>query len=286
MSMPNSPSRFVLLSSLAAALLCACATAPAPLASGPRTDVPEAIPGFLAGYLDPAAVPSSLELLPPPPAPGTAALAHDEEVHRNVQALRGTPRWEQAAVDADLHFPGAASAFDCALGTAVTAEGTPRLYQVLQRLMADVGHYGTRSAKNHYLRPRPFMAHGETTCTPDNEAGLRKSGSYPSGHTAIGWASALVLAEASPDQAEAVLARGRSFGESRLVCNVHWQSDILQGRFVAASVVARLHANPQFTEDMAIARRELDTARTQGTPPARDCKAEAEALSVPIPDVL
>ena len=75
---------------------------------------------------------------------------------------------------------------------------------------------------------------------------MSKSGSYPSGHTAIGWAWALVLCEIAPEQTEAILARGRAFGESRMVCNVHWQSDVIEGRFMGASVVARLHAEPQF----------------------------------------
>jgi len=49
---------------------------------------------------------------------------------------------------------------------------------------------------------------------------------------ALGWAWALILAEIAPERADALFARGRSYGESRLVCNVHCQSDILQGRFM------------------------------------------------------
>jgi len=70
---------------------------------------------------------------------------------------------------------------------------------------------------------------------------LEKDGSYPSGHSAVGWAWALILSEISPAQTDAILARGRVFGESRNVCNVHWHSDVVQGRSMGASTVARLH---------------------------------------------
>ena len=80
--------------------------------------------------------------------------------------------------------------------------------------MTDIG-LAPYSAKNAYQRERPFMVRGETVCTPKDEEALRKDGSYPSGHTAIGWGWALILTELAPDRAEQILARGRSFGESR-----------------------------------------------------------------------
>ncbi|HEX8056091.1 MAG TPA: phosphatase PAP2 family protein, partial [Novosphingobium sp.] len=104
---------------------------------------------------------------------------------------------------------------------------------------------------------RPFVAHGNTTCLPRDEAMLRKDGSYPSGHSALGWGWALVLAELAPEKADAILQRGRDFGQSRLVCNAHWASDVDAGRLVAAATVARLHADPVFTADLAAARQEL-----------------------------
>ncbi|MBI0385223.1 hypothetical protein JBE27_55410, partial [Streptomyces albiflaviniger] len=41
------------------------------------------------GYLDTSAVPASLDLVPAPPAAGSAALALDEQVSREARALRG-----------------------------------------------------------------------------------------------------------------------------------------------------------------------------------------------------
>jgi acid phosphatase (class A) len=181
-------------------------------------------------------------------------------------------------MDADLKFPWAAGDFSCALGAPVTEEDTPRLYVMLKRMMTDAGA-ATGAAKDKYQHARPFMLEGQPTCTPQDEKALRENGSYPSGHTSIGWAWALVLAETSPVQSNAILARGRAFGESRLVCNVHWDSDVMEGLFIGAATVARLHAEPAFLADLEAAKSELKAARAKNLPPQRDCKFEADALS-------
>ncbi len=240
--------------------------------------VPEIHPGILAGYLQPEEHPNSLALIPPPPAEGSAAFALDEEVHRKSIELRGTPRWELAAKDAELMFPEAAGTFSCALGIPITKKDTPHLYMLLRRTLADAG-LSTYTAKNKYQRKRPFMKNNEPTCTPDEEALLRKDGSYPSGHTAVGWAWALILTEIAPDRADAILARGRAFGESRNICNVHWHSDVAEGRFMGAATVARLHADPAFRAEIEAAKAELEAVRAKGLKPTRDCQAEADALA-------
>ena len=101
------------------------------------------------------------------------------------------------------------------------------------------------------------MRNNEPICTPDDEEGLRKDGSYPSGHTAIGWAWALILCEVVPENTDAILARGREFGQSRVVCNVHWQSDVDEGRIMGAAAVARLHADESFRRELEEAKREV-----------------------------
>lgn len=241
--------------------------------------VPEIRPGILAGYLQPEELPNSLALLPPPPAEGSAAFALDEEVSRKSLVLRGTPRWELATRDAQLMFPEAASTFSCALGVPITEQGTPHLYMLLRRTLADAG-LSTYTAKNKYQRKRPFMLNNEPTCTPKEEAHLKKDGSYPSGHTAIGWAWALILSEIVPDRADAIFARGRAFGESRNVCNVHWHSDVVEGRFMGAAAVARLHANAAFRAEVEAARAEYKAISAKGLKPASDCQTESDALAV------
>ncbi|MBW1725663.1 MAG: phosphatase PAP2 family protein, partial [Deltaproteobacteria bacterium] len=215
-------------------LVLACVAITAGCASFERQSkpaaVPEIHPGILAGYLQPEALPNSLALLPPPPAEGSAAHSLDDEVSRNNLVLRGTPRWKLAVQDANLMFPQAAGTFSCALGVPITEQDMPHLYMLLRRTLADAG-LSTYTAKNQYQRRRPFMKNNKPTCTPDEEAHLRKDGSYPSGHTAIGWTWALILSEIAPEKTDAILARGRAFGESRVICNVHWHSDVVEGRF-------------------------------------------------------
>ena len=228
---------------------------------GPAT-VEEVRPGIIAGYLAAGAYPNSLELLPPPPEPGTAEFARDEAIAKKSFAYRNTERWTLAANDADLHFPAAANHFSAAIGFEISDVETPYLYQLLRRVLADAG-LATYAAKDHYQRKRPFMRNGEPTATPDEEEMLRGDGSYPSGHTAIGWAWALVLTEIVPERTDAILQRGYAYGQSRVVANVHWQSDVDTGRVIGAAAVARLHANPEFQSDLKKAKAEAARVRAE-----------------------
>lgn len=239
--------------------------------------VPEIRPGTLKGYLEMEDLPNAKSLIPPPPEKGSAARALDDAVSKQMLKLKGSARFKLATKDAELHFPEAAEAFSCALGIPITDEHTPYLYMLMRRSLTDAG-LSTYTAKNQYQRKRPFMENGQPTCTPQDEAYLRKDGSYPSGHTAIGWAWALILTEIAPERTNEILARGRAFGVSRNVCNVHWHSDVLEGRFMAASTVARLHADAKFQADLIKAKVEYAAAMAKGLKPRRDCAAEMEAL--------
>lgn len=233
--------------------LIGCAT-PSLQQTGPIV-VPEVHPGILTGYLQTEKHPNSLELLPPPPAEGSAEFARDVEASKASFALRGTERWDQAIQDADLLFPTAADAFTDAIGFQISEDETPFLYQLMRRTLADAG-LSTYTAKKHYQRPRPFMSNGQPIGTPDEEEALRNDGSYPSGHTAIGWAWALILTEVVPEKTDAILQRGYEFGQSRVICNVHWQSDVDAGRTMGSAAVARLHANADFLNDLKRAKQE------------------------------
>ncbi|MGB3393517.1 MAG: phosphatase PAP2 family protein [Stenotrophomonas sp.] len=254
------------------AALAACSSTPAAVS----TDAPAP-----TGYLQGDAIPDSLALSPSPPAAGTAWAALDDAVAAQALALRDSPRFHQAQVDADLDFPGGAQQFSCALGIPVDERHTPALMRLLQRSLIDASA-STRAAKQHYQRPRPFMLNGQPTCTPGQEQHMRGSGSYPSGHTAIGWAWALILSEIAPERATALLQRGRNYGHSRLVCNVHWYSDVQQGQVMAAATVARLHDDLQFSADLLLAQREIEATRALELPLPRDCAAEAAALEIDV----
>jgi acid phosphatase (class A) len=234
--------------------------------------IPEIAPGVLAGYLPRASLPDSLALVPPAPAVDSATQALDDAVSATNLQLQGQLRWAVASQDAILKFPAAATAFECALGLPISEQATPVLYRLLRRSLADAG-LATYAAKTHYQRPRPFMINGQPICSPADEAQLRGDGSYPSGHTAIGWAWGLILAELVPERRDALLVRGREFGESRSVCNVHWYSDIVAGQLVGAATVAVLHADPVFQRDLKAAAEELANERNAGAVVAGKCLA-------------
>lgn len=227
-------------------------SAPAPVA--------EIVHGVLTGYLASEDLPNSLALLPPPPEPGSAAFARDEEISKASFLLYETDRWDQAIKDAELEFPAATDAFNSSIGFQISKEETPFLYQVMRRTLADA-MFSTDMAKKHYNRNRPYMTNGQPTGMPDAEDALRKNGSYPSGHTSIGWAWALILTEVVPEKTDTILQRGYEYGQSRMICNLHWQSDIDAGRIMGAAAVARLHANSEFMMDLDRAKQEAREMR-------------------------
>ena len=235
--------------------------------------------GLLEGYLPPDSVPDSLRLLPPPPGQGSLAYDLDVANAESTFPLQGSARWEVAAIDANLHFPEAAAIYSCTLGIPITKEGTPRLYTLLQRTLSDAG-LATYKAKNNYQRPRPFMVNGKSICTPDEEEMLRGDGSYPSGHTAAGWAWALILSEIAPERRDAILARGVEYGKSRYICNVHWLSDVQASQVIASGTVAQLHNDPVFRADLRAARAEVQAMRRQGLSPNGDCELERRAFQL------
>ena len=267
---------------LSAGLLFLLATAMVSGLQAQPAPVDEIRPGVLRGYLAPSELPNALGIIPPAPAAGSAALAWELSVNQQLLSLRDTPRWALAVLDNDLSFPTAAGTFSCALDMPINQQDTPYLYQLLRRTLPDAG-LATYSAKDHYQRTRPFVTNGQPICAAGQEETLATDGSYPSGHTAIGWAWALILSELAPDRSEALFKRGLAFGDSRMVCNVHWPMDVIQGQIVAAATVAVLQNNATFREDMMGARAEIVELSGKGLPTNRNCDEEAGALAIPVP---
>ena len=211
------------------------------------------------GYLAPDALPDSLVLLAPPPAPDSPEAAAERAYFLETRALAGTPRWRQAADDAEAFGDKAHASFACAAGVAITMKDTPALSRLLDRMTVDAGQ-SVGGAKTRYNRPRPLVGHDDAPVCVPREAWMQTNPSYPSSSAAAGWAWALVLAELLPAKATPIIARGLAAGESRAICGLHWPSDVAAGRTMGSALVARLHANPDFLKDLETAKAELAAA--------------------------
>ncbi len=232
----------------------------------------------LTPYLGADARPDGLRVLPPPPAAGSPVLRLDQTVFRHSRTVRGQDpqRWALATGDAQLDTDDLMADFTCALGVRPDRHTAPTLYRLLDRIALD-SRPETDAVKDRYGRRRPYIGNDAPICVARGTS-LDTSASYPSGHTTVGWTLALLLAELAPDQSSAILARGRAFGESRIICGVHWLSDVQAGYLNAAAMVAALHSSPGFRADMLRAAAEIASARSGGATgePGR-CAAEAAA---------
>lgn len=216
----------------------------------------EIMPALLEGYLTEAEMPNSFLLLSPPPEHNSSFFELDLEHARKALESKDEARFLQAAIDADLSFPFAVKSFESIIGMQISESKTPKLYVLMRRVMTDAG-LSTYAAKNYYKRERPFMVNNQKTCTPDQENILYKVGSFPSGHAAVGWAWSLVLIKLFPEKEKEILKRGHDFGESRIVCNVHWYSDVKMGRTMGQATVECLWGNSDFLADWDSVKKEI-----------------------------
>jgi acid phosphatase (class A) len=218
-------------------------------------------------------------VLPPPPAKGTPLAMRDREIFHATRALKDTPRWSLA--QADNVEENILAGYACALGVTPTLEANPKLAALLLRMSRDV-RPAVSGPKLKYRRPRPYLAEGGPICIK-RSLGLSIAPDYPSGHSTWGWSVDLLLAEIAPDRADAILARAKAFGESRVVCGVHNMSSVEAGAQNARNLFTALKASPAFQADLAAAKAELAAARAKGpAPDAARCDADAAVLARPL----
>lgn len=227
-----------------------------------------------SGYLGEAA-PDSYKILPPAPTPGTIRYQADRSAFLATRSLKDSPRWSLATADADE--AAIVKDMSCAVGMELTPQTAPKLTKILM-----TARYDVRRAVNHskdiYKRQRPYLIDEGDICVAKTD-GLAKSPDYPSGHTTWGWTVGLILAELVPERSTEILARARSFGESRLICGVHNMSAVEAGRTNGSIVVAGLHGSAAFRADMDAARKEIAALRKSAkVPDGAACAAEAELI--------
>ncbi len=216
------------------------------------------------GFLPAGAAPQGLKIIAAPPAPDSPRGLAERAEFEADRALKDTPRWTQAIRDADLSGKEAFHGFSCAAGVRIGPDTTPTLSKMLLRMIDDARQV-YNPPKDFYARKRPAAGNSAPICVP-REDWIETNGSYPSGHGLIGYGWSLILAELVPDRATELTGRGREIGESRVICGVHWRSDVEAGQILAGALVARLHAEPGFQAELATARAEVAAARALGAP--------------------
>lgn len=217
-------------------------------------------------YFTTGEMPDMLKWCPPPPDTLSAAFAYDIMQYMWGKQMRNDKERADIAVrDAVYGIDCIIQEFSTPFGLQISKEATPEIYKVLREGTATCDSICT-IPKRYYMRKRPFMRFQEHTLTPDDEESLRKNGSYPSGHTLLGWSSALLLSEINPDRADTLLARGLMYGDSRLIVGAHWQSDVNAARLAASAAYARLHTSERFLEQMRLARLEFRCKKGLATP--------------------
>ena len=206
--------------------------------------------------IDSTHMPNAVRFLPAPPEKGSAAFDYDQAQYRwGLEQRKDSARLVMAVGDAVWSVDNICRIFGETLGITLSEANTPAIYKMLVTGLLTTDQAG-KMPKNHYMRTRPYVFYDEPTIYPGDEAWLRTNGSYPSGHTILGWSAALLLTEVAPDRSDVILARGFEYGQSRVIAGYHWQSDVDAGRLVASAAVARLHADKRFLKLMKKARKE------------------------------
>ena len=255
--------RFMLIAAASGLILAGCAavSANAPVATTPPSaGWVKPPPGYLGG--DGGIV--AADIIGAPPTPDSPRGKAERTQFNETLKLVNTPTWRQAIADADLSGKGGMKSFSCAAGVTLSAEATPTLANLLLRITDDAAKI-YQPAKAVFQRPRPPVGNTAPICVP-REAWIDTDGSYPSGHSLIGWAWGSVIAELVPEKASPILARGKAFGDSRIICGVHFQSDVEAGRYLGSALVTRLHDDPAFMADLAKAKAEVAASKAKGAP--------------------
>jgi hypothetical protein len=200
-----------------------------------------------AGLLAPDAF-EARRYLPPPPGPEQTKLELQEL--RDIAARSSAEDRAIARRDAEDET---ADMFNAAIG--LDLKTMPETFKLLT-MVGEEEEDDTKDAKAYFHRDRPYAAEPSIkTCTPVKPG--KAANSYPSGHSTRAFAMGEVLATLMPAKAQAILARSSEFAEHRLVCGVHYRSDIVAGQQYGTILALKLMENPDFKQQMNLAAREL-----------------------------
>ena len=63
-----------------------------------------------------------------------------------------------------------------------------------------------------------------------------------------------------PERRDAILARAEDYGHNRLICGVHYATDVPASKLLAYTIHAVMEVNPGYQQELANAKTELRRA--------------------------
>jgi acid phosphatase (class A) len=202
-----------------------------------------------ASFVSAARTQGQLLLASPPAAASAAAMRELAELHQ-LESVRTKEQVARAMAD---DKDESIFLFRDVLGGGFTPQALPLTARLSQRV-GDDESANTDPLKRGFARVRPYNA--DKSLQPVCKT-KTKDDSYPSGHATAGYLEALTLIELAPEKRDAILARADDYANNRLVCGVHYRSDIEAARLLAYAIHASMRDNPQYQLEVAAARREL-----------------------------
>jgi acid phosphatase (class A) len=203
-----------------------------------------------------------IALFAAPPAADSAQTRDELDQLLTLQAARSAADIAAARADRKTRV----TRFYAALGLDLqNPPDLPKLKKLAQYVEDDVRIH-VRQVKEHFRRLRPYEIEPRIEpCIADVRGDL----SYPSGHAAFGWSMAYLLSRLVPERQDQLETRAAQFARQRMVCGVHFPSDLEAGRRAARRLLEDMEDQPRFQELAAAAAAELrDALRLPPLPPA------------------
>ena len=208
-------------------------------------------------FIPEAAMPDAGIYLPAPPDTASYQFDYDFRQYWWGRKMReDKERAAQAKFDANFDVDSVLVGFAPSFGLLITPEKTPETYKLMCMIGID-GNHAVDRAKAKYMRKRPFAQFHEHTLQPQFEAELINNGSYPSGHTCRGWIFGLTLTELNPSRGNEIMKHAYEYGQSRVICGYHYQSDVDAGRLCASVGFAAVQSSDAFQKQMPKAKKEI-----------------------------